>query len=182
MIQRCINPNHPQYHHYGGRGISVCDSWLDAEGFLSDMGRRPSPKHSLDRIDNDGDYTPENCRWATQSQQMNNTRANHTLTHNDQTKTITEWAKDIGIEPNTLEYRIIRGWSVDRALTAAPQKKTKRLITYKGETKTPAEWAKVLGISKKTIFTRIYRGWSDKEIIETDPSDYIGKSIRGEHL
>ena len=73
MKERCRNPKHNRFHRYGGRGIRVCDRWLDSyENFLADMGRKPSPTHSVDRIDNDGHYEPGNCRWATDAEQRAN--------------------------------------------------------------------------------------------------------------
>lgn len=74
MHRRCYNPNVFAFEHYGGRGIKVCERWFKYENFLADMGRRPTPQHSIDRIDNDGDYTPQNCRWATKSEQRLNQR------------------------------------------------------------------------------------------------------------
>jgi hypothetical protein len=123
MIQRCTNSNYTYYKDYGGRGIKVCDRWLNSfEDFLADM--REAPKGlSLDRIDNNGDYTPENCRWATIKEQCNNTRCNHLLTYNGKTQSISQWANELGTKWITLYKRInTYGWSVDRALSTPVQR------------------------------------------------------------
>ena len=79
MHMRCTNPNRPKYHRYGGRGIKVCDRWSDFQTFVEDMGSKPTPDHSLDRIDNDGNYEPDNCRWATYEEQALNTTTSRML-------------------------------------------------------------------------------------------------------
>ena len=117
MIQRCINPKNKSYSSYGGRDIAVCDRWRNSfEAFRGDMGECP-PGHSLDRIDNDGNYDPDNCRWATPPIQNRNQRSNKLLTHNGVTKTITDWAKDLGLNRSSLYDRLEAGWPIERALT-----------------------------------------------------------------
>lgn len=116
MIRRCTNPTQRAYKNYGGRGIVVCERWLKSfECFLEDMGRLP-PDHTLDRIDNDGNYEPGNCRWATKTTQANNTRRNHFIEHAGRRQTIAEWAMEIGVKHATLKRRIYKGLSLDRAL------------------------------------------------------------------
>ena len=120
MIQRCCNPNCRIYAYYGGRGIQVCDRWLEAQGFpnfLADLGPQPFPNASLQRLDNDGDYAPGNVVWATQQCQLRNTRANRLLTHGGRTMVLVEWAEEIGMKRVTLSQRLFKGWTVDRALT-----------------------------------------------------------------
>ncbi len=116
MIQRCNNPNDPAYHLYGGRGIFVCDRWLKFEHFLSDMGEKPEDM-SLDRIDVNGPYSYENCRWATDTEQANNKRNNHLITFRGKTQSIAMWARDIGVQTHTLKSRVYRGWGEEKALT-----------------------------------------------------------------
>jgi hypothetical protein len=116
MIKRCTNPNFKRYQDYGGRGIKVCDRWMDFANFYADMGDAP-PGMSIDRIDNDGDYTPENCRWATTKQQCNNKRNNRILTLNGVSLTATQWCERIGLSQQTLASRLRAGWPVERALT-----------------------------------------------------------------
>jgi len=116
MKQRCRNPNHPEYPRYGGRGITVCDRWADSfESFLADMGDRPEG-FTLDRVDNEGNYEPENCEWALQNVQNRNYSRNNWLTYNGETLCITDWAKRIGVNHQTLRNRLKRGWTLDEAL------------------------------------------------------------------
>lgn len=116
MRKRCLRTTHRAYHNYGGRGIAICKRWDDFRNFLRDMGERPKGR-SLDRIDNDGDYTPENCRWATREEQQNNTRRNVKLTLHGVTRTLTAWAKALNMQKGTLHARIKRGWPIRKALT-----------------------------------------------------------------
>ncbi len=116
MIQRCENPKCPAFHNYGGRGIAVSEEWHDFPTFLADMGDRPAG-YSLDRADNDKGYSKGNCRWATQSEQLNNTRRNRVLTFNGKTQTYQQWAKEYGLPWHAVRDRIDRlGWPVERAL------------------------------------------------------------------
>ena len=119
MISRCTNPNSPNWKDYGGRGITVCPQWQGPTGcqtFLHDMGRRPGPDYSLDRRDNNGNYTPENCRWATPVEQHGNTRRNILLSLNGQTMTISAWARKLGVGRHLIGRRIREGWSIEEAL------------------------------------------------------------------
>jgi len=122
MIQRCNNPNNNNYHNYGGRGITVCDKWLNSfDLFCKDMGPRPYNK-SIDRQDNNGHYEPNNCRWATTREQSLNTRRNHKLTYNGKTLTINEWAKCTGMHEATIRKRLRLDWTAEEALTVAIDK------------------------------------------------------------
>lgn len=116
---RCNDPDQSAYEHYGGRGIRMCQRWTDSfVAFYRDMGPRPSPRHSLDRIDFNGNYEPSNCRWATMKEQANNTRYVRWITFNGQTKTLSEWAASAGCSVQALHRRLdIHHWPLERALT-----------------------------------------------------------------
>jgi hypothetical protein len=116
MRERCHIKPHPRY---GGRGIVVCERWRESfENFIADMGFRPSPKHSLERRDNDGPYSPENCKWATPIEQANNKTNTRRVTLNGVTKSLSEWCRALGINRHSAFSRIYsRGWAPERALT-----------------------------------------------------------------
>jgi len=117
MIARCKNKNRKQYKDYGGRGIAVCERWKNYDNFYSDMGEKPKGM-TIERIDNDKGYSPDNCKWATREEQGNNTRKNIFITHNGKTQTIAQWAREKNIYPQTLYNRICTlKWPHKRALT-----------------------------------------------------------------
>jgi hypothetical protein len=171
MIQRCHNPKSPAYHNYGGRGIAVSERWRGPDGyvnFISDVGRRPSAKHSFDRWpNNDGNYEPGNWRWATSKEQNRNTRKTR-LTVNGITKTYAEWAEETGISRFTLRIRIARlGWDPLRAITEPPQKHD-RIFEYNGRAATLPEWAELTGINVDALMHRVRIGWPIEQIL-TEP-------------
>lgn len=118
MNARCLNPSNPQYESYGARGITVCNDWREYLPFRNwALGNGYAENLSIDRIDNDGGYCPENCRWTTARNQANNTRKNHFITYRGETHSLSEWARMLDIKQSTLSMRINRyGWSVEDAL------------------------------------------------------------------
>lgn len=120
MMGRCHNKKNGRYGSYGGRGITVCERWRGPGGFvnfLADLGPRPSDRHSLNRLDNDGSYCPENCEWSTAKEQQRNMRSNVFLTHGGETLCVAEWAERTGLRWGVIHGRIRKGWSVEDALT-----------------------------------------------------------------
>lgn len=116
MIQRCRNPKSNRYSSYGGRGIKVCDRWLKFENFYSDMGSRPEGL-TLDRIDVNGDYCPDNCRWITNLEQQNNRRDNVLIEFQGKVQTIADWSRELNLTYSILRGRLDRGWTVEKAFT-----------------------------------------------------------------
>jgi hypothetical protein len=118
MRLRCTVPTNSRYADYGGRGIKVCERWLNSvEAFIADMGPKPSPKHELDRYpDNDGNYEPGNCRWATRSENDRNRRSNRMIECDGEALTLAAWAELSGVNAVTIADRIDRGWPAERAV------------------------------------------------------------------
>jgi hypothetical protein len=116
MMQRCYDKNSQAYNRYGGRGINVCDQWQQFEGFYDAMGDKPKDM-SLDRIDNNGDYSPENVKWANAKTQANNRKSNVVLEHNGKKQTMQQWSDELGLKVGTVWARLNRGWNISQALT-----------------------------------------------------------------
>lgn len=156
MRKRCESPDQDSYPQYGGRGISVCDRWQRFENFQADMGPRP-PHTSIDRINNDGNYEPGNCRWATRVQQQNNKSDNRRLTHDGTTMTTAEWAHLIGIAPRTFRARLRRGWSLSEALSPQMQDvkldrvAKEKMVEMRSAGLSQDEIAKALGVTHGAI-------------------------------
>lgn len=123
MRARCEDPNNNEYHRYGGRGVKVCEEWQDFAAFLSAMGNKPTPEHTIDRIDCNGDYDPSNCRWATRVEQQNNKRNNHRITICGETKTIAEWERAKGLRRGLIGNRLAWGWNEFNAVMLPLQRR-----------------------------------------------------------
>ena len=135
MRNRCARVKNKDYADYGGRGITVCERWNSFESFLSDMGPR-SEGMTIERHNANGNYEPSNCRWATRLEQAHNKRNNVHLTANGKTQTMSEWARELGVNHTAIVYRLKAGWSVERAVTeAAPERPNGKL------TDAQAQWA-----------------------------------------
>lgn len=165
MKGRCLNPKYENYPNYGGRGIRVCNRWLNSfELFLKDMGPRPSPAHSIDRKDPDGDYEPDNCRWATIEEQCNNKRASKKYLLDGESFSVAQLSRKFNIPYSTLECRLIRdALPLEKALT---KQASNHEFTYGGKTRRLNEWCVELGLKYSTVYRRIFtNGLSFEEAI-----------------
>lgn len=157
MVARCTKPKHRAYASYGGRGIRVCQEWITSfQAFYASLGPRPSEAHSLDRIDNNKDYEPGNCRWATAVQQQRNTRQNLIIEYNGKSLCLAEWAEITGFSSSLLHSRFKSGWSPERAFTTPSERRVTPEIVKEVRELAPkgAEMKLVairLGLSRDTI-------------------------------
>lgn len=176
MKQRCENPKAQRYKDYGGRGIKVCERWQRFENFIEDMGH-PSPGKTLDRRDVDKGYEKENCRWVGNVTQANNKRNNRAITFGGETKTLAEWAWEIGIDWFTLRNRLDNlGWSVEKALTTPSL--TARRYEVDGRKLTLIEWSVRYDIPLDTLRSRLNKlGWSAEDAIKTPAGPYVRKEL-----
>lgn len=168
MKQRCTLITHEKYHHYGGRGIEVCKEWQNFETFYEwAMSNGYSDELTIDRINNDGNYEPTNCRWVTQKAQANNKRNNVLITHNNENKTIAEWSEFANIPQSVLQWRLNKGWSGDKLLAPVRSQKPNKpfktdnyrneIITWFKDGITKTEIGKRLNIGRNYIHSALKR-------------------------
>lgn len=166
MLVRCHDPRSDDFENYGARGISVCPAWrVSFWQFVADMPPRPSRQHSIDRINNNGNYEPGNVRWATPTEQGRNTRFNRILTARGEQLTLAEWSELTGIPKSTLFNRIKRGWSDEATVTTPIQSKAadNALFPPGGRVR-----CLELGLNPFTVASRLRRGWAFERAI-TEP-------------
>jgi lambda repressor-like predicted transcriptional regulator len=173
MKCRCLNINNARYQSYGGRGIEVCERWLDFENFIADMGRRPSSAYSIERINNNGNYCKDNCKWILKTDQTKNTRANIKLNYKNEILNLADLSRQTGIERNTLKGRIInKGWSIEKAIETPVVNENvekRKLVYYEGRKYTFNELQKISGINRKTIKSRLEIGMSLDDAMTIKP-------------
>lgn len=181
MINRCYNHNCKAYKNYGGRGITICDEWLDktvvivngvhgTKGWFTFKDWAFSNGYqeglTIDRIDNSSGYYSSNCQWVSRKIQGNNKRNNRLITYNGRTQTFSQWCEELGINPKTMKSRLDQGgWSIDRAFSTKDNANVK-LITYNGVTKSVSDWCKDVGLSSSTFYYRLNRGWPIEKALE----------------
>ncbi len=160
MRGRCNTPSHASFQRYGARAITICARWNEFANFLSDMGRRPTPQHTIERVDNDAGYSKDNCIWATRKTQGRNHSGNHRITYRGVTRCIAEWAEERGMPASVLSGRLSRGWTPVVALETPYTGYRQPLLTMGGETLTLMAWSRRTGLGHKVIVKRLRRGWS----------------------
>ena len=167
MKTRVFNKNVASYKDYGGRGITICPEWVNSfPAFLAAVGPRPTPKHTLERKDTNGNYEPGNVRWATRTEQMRNMRRNRVVTIGDQRMPVSEAAEVLGMPGTTLLSRV-KTWPKERDLSEKKWKLTFRkvMLTFQGETLSLNEWSARTGIKVATLRRRVARGWRPELIL-----------------
>jgi hypothetical protein len=152
------------YRHYGGRGIE--NRYPDLVAFIADVGRAPSARHTIDRIDNDGHYEPGNCRWITREEQRRNRRDTLRAEHNGKTQCLAEWSRELGIPLDTLQYRYHCGLRGEELLKPHTPR-VPASVEYMGRTQTLTQWARELGIKRGTLKARYDRGARGESLFRT---------------
>lgn len=166
MKDRCYNKNHHAYQRYGGRNITVCDEWKDDflafEKWAFENGYNENAPHgqcTIDRIDVNKSYSPDNCRWVSLIEQANNTRNTIWITFNGKTQTLLDWAKELNIDSKLLRRRYEDGFNLEEIFSQEHIDRNSQILSFNGEEHSIVEWAKITGISVNTLYTRHRRGW-----------------------
>lgn len=171
MYCRCHYPTTHGYERYGGRGIKICEEWINNPDSFYDWAINNGYKKglTLDRIDVNGNYEPSNCRWVTKEVQDNNRRNNRKITYNGETKTLSQWARKYNINIVTLSDRLKSGKTMSEALNK-PVIKSGGFIQYtlNGETKLLSEWCKIYGINYQTAWKKSKKGYDIEKILKTN--------------
>lgn len=168
MIGRCKYPSHTSWKWYGAKGIKVCDRWLVFENFLADMGQIPFPTATIERRNNRGDYSPDNCYWATPTEQAQNRSDSRLLFYEGIRLTARQWSEKLGIRFELIQFRLDHGWSVERIFNTPPI--MPHLITFDGRTLTRHQWSSETGLKAGTIWFRLKKGWTIEKALTT-PTD-----------
>ncbi len=169
LKQRCTDQKRPDYANYGGRGIRVSKKWMhDFEAFYRHIGPRPSPRHSVERINNARGYMPGNVKWATATEQQNNKRQTVWVTIQGIRKPVAFWARERGISHQVLASRVRYGWPEERLFEPVIplQERFGMHITIGNRTKTLQEWSEASGLRRQAILARIRRGWTGMRLLE----------------
>ncbi len=160
--QRCTNPKSTSYRLYGERGIQMSAAWQASfTTFLADMGPRPSAQHSIDRIDNAGNYCKENCRWATAEEQANNQRRNLVVEFRGETLTLSQLADKYKVNYDLLRWRYHKGWDLEEAVT----RPSRDMYEKEGEIRTLQEWSEALNLNYTTLYMRVRGGTSGLTLV-----------------
>jgi hypothetical protein len=163
MLNRCRNPKVKEFKNYGARGIDVCPRWWKFENFKVDMGDRPFGT-TLERADNQGNYDPRNCYWATRASQARNKRNNRVITYKGRSQILQDWANDLGINAAALHHRLASGWSIEKALTTPKPKRPNSKLTMRQARAIRSLYpglsmdkiAAKYGVSKKTVLNIVH--------------------------
>lgn len=174
MISRCTSMKDKSYYRYGGRGIRVCDEWLNsfeafeswalANGYRDDL--------TIDRIDNNGNYEPSNCRWADSITQANNTSKNLYITYKGRTQTLAQWVRELDLDYEVTYHRLDEGWTIEDAFEKPQRFDGITELTYNNKTQSIMEWAKETGMTYNTIRHRHNKGLPVNEILETPQKEH----------
>ena len=172
MRLRCYNENNVNYKYYGGKGVTICDEWLlSFENFFDwAINNGYNENLTIDRIDSEKEYSPDNCKWSTKKEQAYNRSMSVKLTLNGRTMYMTEWAEELEIDKKILSWRYNNGWSDEEILTR-PRDYKENKLTLNGETHSMSEWSRITGVKVATISYRIKKGWSVEDTLTKSSND-----------